>query len=110
MLILPIKKKWFEMIVSGEKKEEYREVSPYYTIRFLNIMGYNQSRWKEILTKLKIEETKEEYEIALRNGYSSGCPTIVIRFTLSIGTGRAIWGAAPNTEYFRLHIKGVRKY
>ena len=25
MLTLPIKKKWFDMIVSGEKKEEYRE-------------------------------------------------------------------------------------
>ena len=26
MLILPIKKKWFDMILSGEKKEEYREI------------------------------------------------------------------------------------
>lgn len=25
MLILPIKRKWFDMIKSGEKKEEYRE-------------------------------------------------------------------------------------
>ena len=25
MLTLPIKKKWFDMILSGEKKEEYRE-------------------------------------------------------------------------------------
>ena len=29
MLILPIKKKWFDMIVSGEKKEEYREIKHY---------------------------------------------------------------------------------
>ena len=29
MLTLPIKKKWFDMIVSGEKKEEYREIKPY---------------------------------------------------------------------------------
>ena len=26
MLVLPIKKKWFEMIVSGEKKEEYKRM------------------------------------------------------------------------------------
>lgn len=26
MLTLPIKKKWFDMIVSGEKAEEYREI------------------------------------------------------------------------------------
>lgn len=29
MLILPIKKKWFDMIASGQKKEEYREVKEY---------------------------------------------------------------------------------
>lgn len=34
MLTLPIKKKWFDMILSGEKKEEYREIKPYYDSRF----------------------------------------------------------------------------
>ena len=34
MLTLPIKKKWFDMIKSGEKKEEYREIKPYYVSRF----------------------------------------------------------------------------
>ena len=33
MLILPIKKKWFDMIRSGEKKEEYREIKSYWTSR-----------------------------------------------------------------------------
>lgn len=35
MLVLPIKKKWFDMIASGEKKEEYREIKPYWTSRFV---------------------------------------------------------------------------
>ena len=35
MLTLPIKKKWFDMIFSGEKKEEYREIKPYYETRFM---------------------------------------------------------------------------
>ena len=39
MLTLPIKKKWFDMIKSGEKKEEYREFKPYYTTRFNNILN-----------------------------------------------------------------------
>lgn len=38
MLILPIKKKWFDKIQSGEKKEEYREIKPYYTTRFRNVL------------------------------------------------------------------------
>lgn len=29
MLILPIKSKWFNMILSGDKQEEYREIKPY---------------------------------------------------------------------------------
>ena len=36
-MILPIKKKWFDMIKSGEKKEEYREIKPYYATRFQNV-------------------------------------------------------------------------
>ena len=39
MLILPIKKKWFDMILSGEKKEEYREIKEYYETRFRNLFG-----------------------------------------------------------------------
>lgn len=37
MLTLPIKKQWFDKIISGEKKEEYREVKPYYRSRFKTI-------------------------------------------------------------------------
>ena len=39
MLILPIKKKWFDMIASGEKKEEYRNTSSYYMTRFAKVFG-----------------------------------------------------------------------
>ena len=39
MLTLPIKKKWFDMIKSGEKKEEYREIKPYWFVRFKNEFG-----------------------------------------------------------------------
>lgn len=32
-LHLTLKKKWFDMIASGEKKEEYREIKPYWSQR-----------------------------------------------------------------------------
>ena len=38
MLILQIKRKWFDMILAGEKKEEYRDIKPYYD-RLLNAFG-----------------------------------------------------------------------
>lgn len=33
VLRLTLKKKWFDMILSGEKKEEYRDLKPYWFIR-----------------------------------------------------------------------------
>lgn len=37
MLTLPIKRKWLDMIASGAKKEEYRELTSYYDTRFSNV-------------------------------------------------------------------------
>lgn len=34
VLTLSAKKEWFDKIVSGEKKEEYREIKPYWVARF----------------------------------------------------------------------------
>ncbi len=34
VLTLSVKKEWFDKIVSGEKKEEYREIKPYWVARF----------------------------------------------------------------------------
>lgn len=35
-LTLSLKKKWFDMIASGEKTEEYREIKPYWEKRLLD--------------------------------------------------------------------------
>lgn len=34
-LYLPLKKEWYEMIERGEKLEEYREVTPYWSRRIM---------------------------------------------------------------------------
>ena len=39
LLVLPIKGKWFYMIRTGQKKEEYRTLSGYYHTRFRSILG-----------------------------------------------------------------------
>lgn len=41
MLTLPIKRKWFDMIVSGEKKEEYREIKAMCTLS----IGTGKPEW-----------------------------------------------------------------
>lgn len=86
-MILPIKKKWFEMIKSGIKKEEYREIKPYYDVRFENLF-------------------KDEYRaiVTFRNGYSSNAPQIDCLVSLRVGKGKPEWGAEPNKNYYILDI------
>ncbi len=38
ILHLVLKKKWYDMIASGEKREEYREVKDYYRTRISNFI------------------------------------------------------------------------
>lgn len=107
MLTLPIKKKWFDMIKSGEKKEEYREIKPYYDSRFLKNDIY------PIITRLK-ELLKEErlaiYKTVLfRNGYSSKSPTIKCSVDINIGYGKPEWGAVPGKLYYVLKILSVEE-
>lgn len=92
MLTLPIKKKWFDMILSGEKKEEYREIKPYYDSRLL---GYYRSYI--------------ETEVIFRNGYSSKSPMIKCKVKVDVGKGNSEWGAEPNKEYYVLKILSVEK-
>ena len=53
ILYLTLKKKWFDLIASGEKTKEFRDIKPYWTTRFLN---------------------KEFDEIYFKNGYSKKSP------------------------------------
>lgn len=48
MLTFVLKKKWFRMISSGEKKEKYCEINPYYTSKFRKIVLENSEDFKEV--------------------------------------------------------------
>lgn len=106
MLILPIKKKWFDMIASGEKKEEYRETSAYWMKRFGKVFG----ECVFIVVNPALFKNSESLigEVIFRNGYSLNSPSFIAKCTLSVGTGKEEWGAEPGKEYYRLHIKETR--
>lgn len=87
MLTLPIKKCWFDKIKTGEKKEEYREIKPYYTARFLHAADKNGV-----------------FSCVLRAGYSAQSASMLIRVQYKIGYGREEWGAIPNKLYYVLTI------
>lgn len=101
MLILPIKKKWFDMIKSGEKKEEYREIKPDYTSRFNNMSDPDAD--------MQVTDNGVSFLITFKNGYRKDSPTIICRCFLRIGTGKQEWGAEPNKEYYILDILSVEE-
>lgn len=92
MLTLPIKKQWFDMIRSGIKKEEYRNMTDYYKTRFQNI---------GLLDAFGIS-TGKVAQIVLRAGYRKDSPKLTITARLSVGKGWPAWGADPNCWYYVL--------
>ena len=103
MLVLPIKKKWFEMIANGEKKEEYREIKPYYEHRFVNELIRKSDNYKY---RFEAEEDifRQEYQVLFRNGYKKDSPTIICNCILGLGEGKEEWGAEPKKRYYILKI------
>lgn len=105
MLTLPIKKKWFDMILSGEKKEEYREIKPYWTKRFENNLN-------EVVLNMNyrypmIESAKGT--VIFKNGYQKNAPRIKCFIELRQDYGKPEWGAKPGKEYYVLKILSVEK-
>lgn len=94
MLILPIKKKWYDMILSGEKKEEYREIKPYYRSRLHN-EGFLDQYGLPTLYK---------GAVLFRNGYAGNSPSFKALCELDIKNGKPEWGAEKEKNYYVLKI------
>lgn len=121
MLTLPIQKKWYDMILSGAKKEEYREIKEYYETRFQNLFGAvtiylssifsDRSEYKLLQGEAVPEEIRKDsiQEIIFRNGYSKNSKAIKARCRLRIGKGKIEWGASPDRQYYILEIVNVEE-
>ena len=99
MIILPIKKKWFDMILSGEKKEEYREIKPYYRSRLCN---------EGFLDQYGLPTLYQGW-VLFRNGYAGNSPSFEALCSLDIKTGRPEWGAEPGRECYVLKILEIKR-
>ena len=98
MLTLPIKKKWFDLILSGEKKEEYREIKPYYISRFSKVFSMVDG----------IPVDLKETQIKFTNGYGNKVPSFIADCHLEMRTGKEEWGAEKDIIYYVLHIHKIR--
>ena len=84
ILHLTIKKQWFDMILSGVKTEEYRDIKPYYNLRLIG---------------------KEYDTVVFRNGYARDATSLTIELkTIRFGTGKPEWGAEEGKTYFVLYL------
>lgn len=121
MLTLPIQRKWFDMILSGEKKEEYRDIKEYYETRFQNLFGAltvhsvsafsDNEEYTLLQGEFVIKQIRKDsiQEIIFRNGYSKDSKAIKARCRLRIGKGRPEWGAEPDKQYYILEILNIEE-
>lgn len=117
-LHLNLHRKWFDMVLSGEKKEEYRDITKYWARRFCYRIptptGY-LSCINQILNKdmegcerwvaKGIPMFKEFDTITFSNGYAKDRDQFVIELKyISIRKGLPEWGAEKDKVYFVLHL------
>lgn len=95
MLTLPIRKKWFDMILSGNKKEEYREIKPYYSTRFCNCFGIIVRKDRSI-----VRPCLGKQPVMFRNGYSGNSPSFIAMCSVTVGPGREEWGGRKGQTIF----------
>jgi len=87
ILHLTLKKKWFDLIKSGKKKVEYREIKPYWIIRLTSYNPYSvpcNMVFRDGVDMCRFER-KFDY-IIFKNGYRKNAPTLKVEWKgLNIG-------------------------
>jgi hypothetical protein len=90
VLHLTLKRKWFDMIASGEKKEEYREITPYWIKRLRTKMG---------------DFMYFDHVLFANGGHFGDVPKMNIELLrITIGKGKKKWGAEPGKKYFVIKL------
>ena len=88
VLHLTLKKKWFDMIASGEKKEEYREHKPYWVKRLM-----------------QPGEIKEFDMIHFKNGYGKHAPWILVKcLGIEFGPCKPEWSDNAKGTHFIIKL------
>lgn len=88
-LKLTLKYKWYDMIDSGEKLEEYRDITPYY-----------KSRIEKYINELDSGKPRPVY-VTFYKAYGKNRPQMTFQIDYIIkSTGLPAWGAEPGITYY----------
>ena len=120
VLTLTVSKEWFDMIVAGEKAEEYREIKPYWVARLFknnsNIVDVRNLAsalaGRTDLLKKYIDAQrivlKQYTHVLFINGYRKDSPRVK-KEIVSITIGKPKRGLCPDkwldTEFFVIKFK-----
>lgn len=114
-LKLTIHKQYFDMIASGEKLEEYRQIKPHWFSRLI----HDAPRVREFFSTFPIEiicSAKYSNILAFRqydyiefiNGYKPDSPRVTVQcLGIRIGVGKKKWGAPPK-EVFIIRLGKIK--
>ncbi len=96
ILHLTLTRKWFDMILSGEKKEEYRDQKRYWATRLIES------------GKCPYYTFKDFDCILFRNGYAKDAPEMYVEFKgTTMDRGRKDWGAVEGEHYYVIKLGKV---
>ena len=137
-LQLNLIKRWFDLTLQGIKKEEYRDISPFWANRLLSMKngdsltkhyseeeiewicwnlrlfkGLEDNSIEEVLTKFNIQ-FKEFKKTEFRNGYMSisKVPRFIVENKgITVGMGKEEWGFIGETpKFIIIHGKIIEKF
>ena len=111
ILDLPLKAKWYNMIESGGKAEEYREDKPYWRKKLM--LCYRSIDWCDDCVSCancsvsRYRRFRDYTHIRFRYGYTKRTMLFELR-KITIGKGKPEWGAPTDKDVFILTL-GNRK-
>ena len=121
-LDLVLKRKWYDMIASGEKTEEYREIKSYWIRCLCELRSVGERRPARMPSHLVIfysENTHllkyhiETHDVTFKNfeavtfhlGYAKNRPSMTFAIKeIVIDEGKEEWGALPGETYFVIKL------
>lgn len=127
-LSLNLKRKWYDLIESDVKKEEYRALTPYFMnklllchgkvqprafwarVYYFNNKGMTESSVAELAGHLKIGPvTYQKFDTnTFQNGMSKTAPRFQIEHLgIEIKEGNPDWGAVKGVKYFAIQLGAV---
>lgn len=122
-LDLVLRRKWFDMIASGEKTEEYREIKPYWIKRLLEQIDergrcyykaedfdddYDNSCEQFIIppdVRAGLVKFKDFDKVTFHLGYAKNRPSMTFSIKeIVCDEGKEEWGALPGEYYFVIKL------